>query len=519
MCGVRLRASHTAATLHLMSARRRVIRYLAIAFCAVVVLGLAYQLIGGATRIVVSSGASMEPGISSGDLILVHRQADYEVGDVVAYRSADLGTVLHRIVDSRVEADGTHFVMKGDNNTFVDADEPTESAVLGRSIAVVPGGGRILSLLPILAAAGFAAYWVYTRSPGSPGPAFSATGRTNDRSFTARQISGIAVVTVFGLVTIFAASSPTSNSMQRDVRHESGIDVGWTAEPEPSVLYPDGFLRQNDPVFMNEISEVEIWADLAAITGGTNVNGTMSLTALVGDGSGWHQRINLGDPVAITNGQAQSRGILDLQALRALVGQVSSRSGYTPSDYSITIEVSGLVIGSFDGVDIDEEVHHQVPLIMDDLLLRPTAEAEWSAEIVGFVTVEDEAATTLGIGSAALPVALVRVLAPVAVIGGLLLIFWLSPARDPHDHINEYFSGFVMNVTNAALPTHEPMMTVESYEDLLRMAQVQGSPILHIEAADSHQWATLAMGIWYRYQLLNAVAAAQVPDSISAATA
>ena len=42
------------------------------------------------------------------------------MGDAVAYRSASLGTVLHRIVDERVEDGQRRFVMQGDNNGFVD---------------------------------------------------------------------------------------------------------------------------------------------------------------------------------------------------------------------------------------------------------------------------------------------------------------------------------------------------------------------------------------------------------------
>jgi len=49
-------------------------------------------------------------------------------------------------------------VTQGDNNDFLDSDEPLESAILGTSALILPNGGRFLSLVPILGAAMIAAY-------------------------------------------------------------------------------------------------------------------------------------------------------------------------------------------------------------------------------------------------------------------------------------------------------------------------------------------------------------------------
>lgn len=132
----------------------------------IVVLGLVglfvavigYQLASGSTRLLVTSGSSMEPVVESGDLIVVREQGSYAIDDLVAFQSAKLGTVLHRIVDT-VERDGElRFVTQGDNNDFLDSDEPLESAILGTSALIPPNGGRFLSLVPILGAAMIAAY-------------------------------------------------------------------------------------------------------------------------------------------------------------------------------------------------------------------------------------------------------------------------------------------------------------------------------------------------------------------------
>src|SRR5579862_5129445 len=73
--------------------------------------------IGGSTTYVVTDGISMEPRFHTGDLVLVRSQSSYLVGEIVAYNSKMLHTiVLHRIVGRS----GSRYLFKGDNNNFVD---------------------------------------------------------------------------------------------------------------------------------------------------------------------------------------------------------------------------------------------------------------------------------------------------------------------------------------------------------------------------------------------------------------
>ena len=80
--------------------------------------------LGGRTTYVSTHGISMEPRFHTGDLALVRPAAGYRVGDVVAYRS----TVLHSVVLHRIIArDGDRYVFKGDNNDFIDPVHPARA--------------------------------------------------------------------------------------------------------------------------------------------------------------------------------------------------------------------------------------------------------------------------------------------------------------------------------------------------------------------------------------------------------
>ena len=100
--------------------------------------------IGGATRYVVTSGVSMEPRFHTGDLAIVRPASNYRVGEIVAYWS----TVLHTVVLHRIIAkDGNRYVFKGDNNHFIDPVRPTRSELLGKLWLHVPHLGRVLEML------------------------------------------------------------------------------------------------------------------------------------------------------------------------------------------------------------------------------------------------------------------------------------------------------------------------------------------------------------------------------------
>src|SRR4051794_37618434 len=85
--------------------------------------------LGGPTSYVITEGVSMQPRFHTGALAVVHAAADYRVGDIVAYHSHELHTiVLHRIVGR----DGDRYVFKGDNNSFRDPEHPTRSQLVGK---------------------------------------------------------------------------------------------------------------------------------------------------------------------------------------------------------------------------------------------------------------------------------------------------------------------------------------------------------------------------------------------------
>ena len=101
------------------------------------------ESLGGPVDYVIVRGTSMLPAYQNGDLVIVHSQASYLPGDVVAYRvpTGEIGEghiIIHRLVAQQ----GDQWVLQGDNNNAVDPWMPAGSDIVGTTWLHVPGAGR-----------------------------------------------------------------------------------------------------------------------------------------------------------------------------------------------------------------------------------------------------------------------------------------------------------------------------------------------------------------------------------------
>ena len=95
----------------------------------------------GWSRAVILSG-SMEPSMSIGDLVIVQREKEYRVGDIVVFDSGGL-SVTHRILEKAQEG----FVTKGDANNVPDKELLSENHIIGRVAVVIPMVGKAVLFL------------------------------------------------------------------------------------------------------------------------------------------------------------------------------------------------------------------------------------------------------------------------------------------------------------------------------------------------------------------------------------
>lgn len=110
-----------------------------------------FHIPGGYRLYTVQSG-SMEPTIKTGSLIVSRASDDYQVGDIITYKSSKeinnsnpKETTTHRVEEIKKENDTISFITKGDANTVVDIQPVSSEQVLGKTMFYLPYIGYPIS--------------------------------------------------------------------------------------------------------------------------------------------------------------------------------------------------------------------------------------------------------------------------------------------------------------------------------------------------------------------------------------
>ncbi|MEM4971844.1 MAG: signal peptidase I [Sulfolobales archaeon] len=120
-------------------------------FIAILIAINIASFVSGQSYIAVVSGSSMEPILSTGDVVFilpVRSPSDISLGDVIVYKSQSGRYIIHRVINIISIGGKTYFVTKGDNNPIPDAfgygypGVPFEN-IVGKVISV---GGSVLKI-------------------------------------------------------------------------------------------------------------------------------------------------------------------------------------------------------------------------------------------------------------------------------------------------------------------------------------------------------------------------------------
>jgi signal peptidase I len=480
---------------------------------------LAPRALGGRlSYVVVARGTSMEPAFHTGDLAVVRPAESYVPGQVVAYRSRDLGsTVLHRIVE-RAE-DG--YVLKGDNNSFLDPEHPRDEDILGALWIRVPVAGSVMGWFrqPVNAAmvAGAAVFLTVAFADGRRRGSNRQRHRhavSRDRPTSgapARSGLGVAATAsaVFLLLGVISFSRPTSTTLTEELpyRHTSSFSYGADVPPGP--VYADGVVRTGDPLFLRVVDAVDVTYGYVLDGEATGVEGSARLFVEISDTSGWKRSLELKPETSFTGPAFETQGRLDVGALRRLVGSVERATGVIPDAYTVRLGADVRVDGVLGGVTVADMFSPRVDFRLDALQLQ-VARGEGSSDPfhpAAKGTVRRQVAvpnqiTLVGIGISVGAVRLMTILGSFVSI--LFLAFYaLAELRglrgSEASRINARYGPWLV-------PVHEidgsvPVADVERFEDLFRVADRSERMILHEERAGTHTYVVEDGKLLLRYRL------------------
>jgi signal peptidase I len=484
--------------------------------------------LGGSTSVVRAVGRSMEPAIHAGDLAVLRRQPQYQVGDVTAYHSTTLGeTTLHRIVART----GDSYTTRGDNNAWLDPDRPSAAQITGRQWVLIPHGGVLLTWLSlpmmilIAVAAGLLSSSARRAAPATPGTGQRRTGRGRagrgragrgragrGRAGRGRAgsparhgrragfglpvtsldalpiptapgfVTGCVVLALAAVLLGYAAfSRPLETSRARAVGYQDAITFDYEGRSGSSTAYPNGVAGWGDPVYTRLIGEVRVTAR-NQVSGPQlgPIAGRLTLAVRLQGSNGWRGSLSPDVSVPLAGTVTTAEVPVAVTQVSTLAEQVHELTGAELGPLTIVVQATATPELTVAGRPASSAFTSTMSFRVDaaQLVLLPRDRTATASNTVYVPVTEQAHLNLLGL---TVPVWLARlasiVLAVLAFAGaGAVAFFSRHPPAVGFEMAHRYRERLV-EVQDGG--TDLPVVDLTSARDLYRLADETGAVVLH----------------------------------------
>ena len=474
--------------------------------------------LGGRVAYVILTGNSMEPGYFQGDLVVVRQIKYYQIGDVVAYQHPNIGPVFHRIVDR----EGEVFLLKGDNNTWIDSYKPTPEEVIGKIWLRLPKAGDIVKLvrtptlfvIMVLGVVGFAImnttqpdkssriHKIFKRK-GNKRKGFQYTERTQETIFTISIIGLISLV-----LAVISFSRPINLSVQDDLilLHEGNF--GYSAEVRYNI-YDQNTVLPGDPIFrqITEIFNVDFTYSLLS-ENGTDIKGTYSLVGEVRDVSGWKHTLTIQSETEFEGSGFSTAGEVDIKDVQSVINNFELRTGLKRSSYIFAVRPIISIQAEAGTLKSQDTFSPALEFILDDFLLHVNSseiEEHLNPTQTWTIPRSKTEPNTLGLFSIDLPIFTARLISIIGLVLSLSLGGWLgwqysqTSKGGPVSQIELLYSSLLVKVLK--VPPKKSMVEVDSIEDLVKLAERHNAMIMSATRQNTHTYYLKITDTTYYFQV------------------
>lgn len=493
---------------------------------------LAPAQLGGRTAYAVTFGVSMEPHFRRGDLVVLRARPSYAVGDVVAYRSRDLGrNVLHRIIAIR----NGRYTFKGDNNGFVDPEQPVAADLVGSEWLRIPNAGAWLASLHTPRNAAIAAFAIVlalllsgggtvavrrrrrrSRPPAEkralrrPSPPL---GSGASAGFVVAGLGAGALVAAAGLGSLAFTRPPEKTVVWPNLYVQRGT-FGYAARVPRGATYQRRVLRSGDPVYVRIVRRLPVSFDYR-LRGEqpSGVAGTIALDAFVRDSRGWSYRIVLAPRRPFAGTSVRAGGTLDFARIQKVIAAFERETGEHNTLYRLTLAATVAVHGTVGARPVATTFAPTLAFELDQIRLAVSVPTDPAAPPNAFAQAKSGAATrletaTLSAFGRAVTVLDARRLAKLLGIAGLALaglggLLVLAGRRaNEVATIRRRYEDWIVEVTPGERPAASERR-VASIDALARLAERYDRLILHESRDDGDAFLVEDDGIVYAYLVRN----------------
>jgi len=479
--------------------------------------------VGGRATYLMTEGVSMLPTYHGGDLVVLHREATYEIGDVIAYADPNIGEVFHRIVGR----EGDKFVMKGDNNSHEDVFRPTPSEILGRLWLSIPGGGNLLLAArqpPAAAGLSGGAVLLATlpiagkvrgrrrllrKRPDAPSP----QGRPGNGGgadvlgpvgqVTAMLVALATAIAIGGLILGF--SQPLDRQVGVNLKYAQSGRFDYAAANAPLGVYDSGTAQTGDPIYRRLTPAVSFRFDYRfASTAPAELSGTAALHAELRAPNGWTRVVPLQGPGEFKGNTATVSGTLDLNQVQSMIDLYHQQTGTGSSDpvqFNLDIVPVIKVGGSLGGTPMAQTYapvlslqygYDQMSMSQAALPTTGSSAASIEPSSDGLLASTVTEPNTLNLLLVSPAVATVRTASLLELPAAALLILLLvalglrARSADESVRIQARYAHLIVALRGSAIADSGQTFDVETIEDLVRVADREGRMVLHETRGSDH---------------------------------
>ena len=470
---------------------------------------------GGRAAYVMVNGNSMEPGFHRGDLAIVRKAGIYQVGDVVTYRDARMGAfVIHRIIG--VEQD--HYILKGDNNSWIDAYHPTQEEIIGKLWVHAPKLGRAMEWLRlpvntalIIGLLGGILMVSMMTQPSKNGKRKLRTSGSSVGWFEPTLYTLGFMALVFLALSIYAFGNPVTRAAD-DIKYQQSGAFFYSAAGAPGI-YDSDTLHSGEPIFPRLTCFVNIgFAYTVAGDQIQDVVGTQQLNARVTDEkSGWQRTIPLQGATTFSGNSYSTMSTLDLCQVQALVASVEEETGFRPMTYTLTVTPHVAITGKAAGQDLYDSFDANLVFDFDEVhfyLANKDPEVDpFRSYQEGFVNNPGTQANMISVLGIKFNVLAARILGTAGLLISLVSLLFLGlyvfeiSKRSPEALIRIKYGSMLMDVSERGFDSIASMIEVPTVEDLVKLAERQNAMIMHITRDHRQYYLVQSNGTTYRYAL------------------
>jgi signal peptidase I len=479
---------------------------------ALVWLFFAPTRLGGQATYIMINGNSMEPGYHFGDLAILRSTDDYSVGDVAAYRDAQLQSlVIHRILS--VNPDG--YVFKGDHNYWVDEYHPARSEMIGKVWIHLPKVGLFFAWartpinLAIIAGI-LGGIFMVTNLTGSArqGKTRQAPNRTGSPAEGWVLAIGF-LAFAFLILGIFSFARPLKKPAAAIPYQHMGTFL--YSAPGKTGVYDTSTVSSGEPIFLKLTCVINIgYAYNLTAAQAENIGGTGQLVAkVVDEQSGWERTLPLGSAVQFSGLSYRSIASLDLCQVEALVASMEQATGFHASTYTLTLQAQTTVAGLLSGQNFADTFTPEIKFRFDSVhfyLVAGNAQSDPLKQTrAGAAASSALVANTFPILGLKPSVGAVRFVSGIgfsislAILGFLGMTFYGRAPQGESKTIALKYGSMVVDVYDRGVETVSPVIETTSMQDLAKIAERQNSMILHLVRNRIHYYLVQNNGTTYRY--------------------